>query len=69
MKVGGIDNLSPALIYPDLLVDGPAVWAIAVPAGVVMDPDMAAVGTTAYVITKSPCLAGKDGCGRFFLDI
>ena len=69
LKRPGIDDLGPAPVHPDLLIDSPAVWAVAVPAGIVVDPGIAAVGTKAYVITKSPCLAGKDGCGRLFLDI
>lgn len=68
MEVGSVYHLSPALVHPDLFIDSPAVWTAAVPAGIVVDPGIAAVGTAAYMIAKISCLTGKDGCGRLFLD-
>ncbi len=43
MEVGGVNDLGPAFIHPELSQDSLAVGAIAVAAGVVMDLGMAAV--------------------------
>lgn len=43
MKVRGVDHLSTAFVYPDLLVDGLAVGAVAVSTGVIVEFQMAAV--------------------------
>lgn len=43
MKVRGVDHPSTAFVYPDLLVDGLAVGAVAVSTGVIVEFQMAAV--------------------------
>lgn len=45
MKVRGVNDFSPAFIYPDLFLYGLAVRAAAVTAGIIVEFDMPAVRT------------------------
>lgn len=69
MKVGGVNDLSPAFIHPDLFVYSLAVRTVTVTAGIIMELYMPTIRTLADVIAKGSCFAVEDGMGRFRLDI
>lgn len=43
MEIRGINDLCPTFVHPDLFVDGLAVWAVTVVAGIVMELQMTAI--------------------------
>ena len=67
--IRGIDHLGPAFIYPDLLIDGLAVWTVPVAAGIIVEFQMPAVGAAGDVDAEPAGFAVKDGQGSLFLDI
>ena len=69
MKIGRINNLRPAFIDPDFFEDGLTAGTVAVPAGVIVDFQMAAVRTEADTVPEFSSLAVQDRTGSFALDI
>ena len=64
MEVGGVNNLGPAPVHPEFLLDGLAVRAAAVAAGIIMGLQVSAVRAEAPVAARLPGLAAHDGmCG------
>lgn len=57
VEIRSIDDLRSALVDPDLLQDRLTVRAIAVTAGIVMDPNVAAVGADADIAAEPAGLA------------
>lgn len=53
-------------VHPEFLIDGLAVWAVAVPAGIIVEFHMAAVGTEGDVDAEPVGFAVKDGQGHLF---
>lgn len=47
MEVRGINDLGPALIHPDFLKDGLAVWAVTVTAGILVGLRVPAIAALA----------------------
>lgn len=68
MKVWGVNDLGPALIHPEFLQDSLTVGTVAVAAGIVMEFEMAAVGTLRNVSAEFAGLAQEDGPGGFLLN-
>lgn len=69
MKIGGVNDLSPAFIHPDLFVYSLAARTVTITAGIIMDLYMPTIRTLAEVIAKGSCFAVEDGMGSFRLDI
>ncbi len=69
MEVRRVNDLGPAPVHPELLLDGLAVGAAAVVAGIIMGLHVAAVGAEAPVTAQLPGLAAHDGMCRLTLDI
>lgn len=69
MEVGSINDLGPALVHPDFLIDSLAVRAAAVPAGIVMELQVSAIRTTGNVAAKGTAFTGHEGAGGFELYI
>lgn len=69
MEIRGIHDLSPALIDPELRIDSLAVRAVAVPAGIVVYLNMAAVRTAGEIVTEFSGFTVADIQGSFPLDI
>ena len=61
MKVWRINHFRPAPVDPYLFLYSLAFRAVAVTAGIVVDPDMSAVAAPADIHTECPCFAAKDG--------
>ena len=57
MKVGGMNDLSPAFIHPDLLENCLTVRTVTVAAGVIVYLHMFTITASAYVYTKFPGFA------------
>jgi len=68
MEVRRIDHLRPAFINPDLFCDSLTVWTVPVPAGVIVNRDMAAFKAVIYVVAKLSGFTPDDSHGSFFLD-
>lgn len=64
MEVRGVNDLGFSCVNPDLLENGLAVGAVTVPAGIVVDGDMAAVLTGGDRASHFRGLTGQDGRGR-----
>ena len=69
MEVRGVDDLSPALIHPEFFLDGLAVGAVTVAAGVIMDFKVSTVGTDGSVDAEGAGFAVEEVEGSFPLDI
>lgn len=69
MVIRRINDLRPALVNPDFLIDCLAVGAVPVTAGIVVDFRMPAFCADADVIPKAAGFASDDGICRFFLDL
>lgn len=68
MEVRGINDFRFPLVYPDLLQNSLTVWAVPVPAGIVMDLQMSAFRAVADVVPQLSGLTVKDGLRSFFLN-
>ena len=69
MKIGRINNLRPAFIDPDFFEDSLTAGTVAVPAGIIVDFQMAAVRTAADTVPEFSGLTVQDRTGSFALDI
>ena len=69
MKIRGINHFGPAFIDPDFLIDGLAVWTVTVPAGIIVEFHMAAVGAEGDVDAEPAGFTIKDSHGSLFLGI
>ena len=69
MKVRRVNHLSTTFVHPELLVDGLAVRAVSVSAGVIVEFQMAAVRALGNVYPKIPGFAVEDSPGSFSLNI
>lgn len=68
MEVRGINDFRFPLVYPDLLQNSLTVWAVPVPAGIMMDLQMSAIPAVADVVPQRSGLTVKDGMRSFFLN-
>ena len=68
MEVRCINDLCPALIHPELLVDCLAVGTAAVAAGIIMEFQMAAVRALGEISPEPSGFTVHDGMGSFLLD-
>ena len=69
MEVRRVNDLGPTPVHPELLLDGLAVGAAAVAAGIIMDLHVAAVWAEAPVAAQLPGLAAHDGMCSLTLDV
>lgn len=69
MKIGNVNDFSPAFINPDFFVHSLTVGAVTVTTGIIMDFNMSTIRTLADVIAEFPGFAVQDGMGSFHLDI
>lgn len=69
MEVRGINDFRFPLVYPDLLLNSLTVWAVPVPAGIVMDLQMSAFRAVVDVVPQHSGLTVKDGMGSLFLNV
>lgn len=69
MKVGSINHLCPASVYPQLLLHCLTVGTVSVSAGIVMNPDMLTVGALREIDTKFTGFAVPNGRRSLFLYI
>ena len=69
MEVRGVDDLGPALIHPKLLLDGLAIGAVTVAAGIIMDFNVTAIGTNGSINAEGAGFAIEDGERGISLDI
>lgn len=68
MEIGCVNDLGPALVHPDFLKDGLAVWAVSVAAGIIVEIHVPALGALAYVVSEFSGFAVQDGMCGFFLN-
>ena len=52
MEIGRVDNLRPASVHPDLLLDGLAFGTVTVPARIIVEIYVSAVRTLAYITAE-----------------
>ena len=69
MEVRGVDDLSPALIHPEFFLDGLAVGAVTVTAGIIMNFKVSAIGTEGGIDAEGTGFAVDDVEGSFLLDM
>ncbi len=69
MKVRGINDFGPALVYPDFFIDGLAVWAVTVAAGIVVEFGMATIGALRDIDSEFSGFAAQNSPGGLALDI
>jgi len=69
MEIRGVDHFGPALVNPDFFIDGLAVRAVPVAAGIIMDFCVAALGTDTDIAAKVAGFAPDDGTSCLFLDL
>lgn len=67
MEVRGVNDFRPAFVDPKLILDSLAIWAVPVPAGVMVETHMAAGITNTDVGTQAPALTGRNGINGFSL--
>ena len=67
MKVGGINDLSPAFIHPDFFEYGLAVGAVPVTAGIIVELYVSAFHALADIDTEPAGFTCQDGAGSFLL--
>lgn len=67
MEVRSINDLSPALVHPDLLLDCLAAGTVPVAAGIIMGFQMAAVRTLGKIDSELSGFTVHDGTGSFLL--
>lgn len=53
MEIGGIDDLGPAFVHPDLLLGCLAVWAVTVAAGIIVYFQVSAFRTLADIVPQA----------------
>ena len=68
MKVWCVDHFRASPVHPEFLFDSLAVWAVPVPAGVVVKDGIAAVITDADIASEGTGLTAHDRSGSFPLD-
>lgn len=69
MEVRGVNDLRPAFIHPEFLLDGLAVGAVTVAAGIIMDFKVSAVGTDGSINAEGAGFAVENVEGSFLLDM
>ncbi len=69
MEVRGVNDLRPAFIHPEFLLDSLAVGAVTVAAGIIMDFKVSAVGTDGSINAEGAGFAVENVEGGFSLDI
>ncbi len=52
MEIRGVDNLRPAFVHPDLLLDSLAFGTVTVSAGIIVEFYVSAVRTLAYITAE-----------------
>ena len=65
MEVGGVNNLGPAPVHPEFLLDGLAVGAAAVAAGIIVELQMPAVRTDRNIAPQFSGLFYYESFGLF----
>lgn len=68
MEIWGINDLSPAFVHPDFLLDCLTVGAVTVTAGIIVHFHVAAFSTLTDIVPKAAGFAVQDGMGGFPLD-
>lgn len=69
MEIGRVDYFLPALIGPELVIDGLAAGAVPVAAGIVVECYMAAVWALGNIYPKFSRFTVEDREGSFSLDV
>ena len=65
MEIRGIDHFGLTFIHPELLINSPAVWAVAVTAGIIVCFCVSARGTDANITAAFLGFTADDGVCRF----